>query len=158
MADRVPMTVEGEKKLRAKLEALKSQRPEITQAIAEARAHGDLKENAEYHAAKERQGLVEGEISKIEGELSRAQVIDVTKIRPNGRVVFGTTVQVVNQDTEEEFTYQIVGDSEAEIKAGKISVNSPMARAFIGKEEGDEVVVKTPSGEIYYEIVQIDYV
>lgn len=159
MAERVPMTVVGEQQLRAELEQLKSvERPDVIKAIAEARAHGDLRENAEYHAAKERQGFIEGRISEIEAKLSQAQVIDVTKMTNNGRVIFGATVVLINQQNEEEVTYHIVGDDEADLKQQKISVNSPIARGLIGKEEGDDVVIKTPSGNISFEIKEVNYV
>ncbi|WP_029407334.1 transcription elongation factor GreA [Thiomicrorhabdus sp. Milos-T2] len=154
-----PMTKEGADALQAELNKLKKEdRPRITQAIADAREHGDLKENAEYHAAREQQGLVEARVSQIEGQLSNAQVIDVTKLTPNGKIVFGATVTVLNLDTDDELTYKIVGNEEADVKLNKISVNSPIARALIGKEEGDEVVVKAPSGNIDYEIVEIQYI
>ncbi len=156
--DRVPMTVTGEQQLRSELEQLKSvDRLDVIKAIAEARAHGDLRENAEYHAAKERQGFIEGRISEIEAKLSCAQVIDVTKITNSGRVIFGATVDVINHDTNEAITYQIVGDDEADLKQQKISVNSPIARGLIGKEEGDDVTVDTPSGKISYEIKSVEY-
>ncbi|RRJ83344.1 transcription elongation factor GreA [Aestuariirhabdus litorea] len=155
---KIPMTVEGEKALRDELNQLKTvDRPRIIAAIAEAREHGDLKENAEYHAAREQQGFAEGRISEIEGKLSNAQVIDITTIPATGKVIFGTTVTIINVDTEEEVTYRIVGDDEADIKVGKLSVNSPIARALIGKEEGDEVVVTTPGGEVVYEIDQVKH-
>ncbi len=155
---KVPMTVEGEVKLRAELQHLKSVvRPEIVNAIAEARAHGDLKENAEYHAAKERQGFAEGRIQEIEGKLANAQVIDLSKIPPGEKVIFGATVSLMNLDSEQEQRYRIVGEDEADIKEGKISVMSPLARALIGKLEGDEVVVDTPNGKINYEITGVSY-
>ncbi len=155
---RVPMTVEGEKRLREELNQLKSvERPSIIQAIAEARAHGDLKENAEYHAAREQQGFCEGRIKEIEGKLSEAQVIDVTKITPQDKVIFGVTVGIINVETDEELSYQIVGDDEADVKANKISVNSPIARALIGKEPGEVVAVRTPSGITEYEIGEIQH-
>lgn len=154
-----PMTKEGADALQTELNKLKKEdRPRITQAIADAREHGDLKENAEYHAAREQQGLVEARVSQIEGQLSNAQVIDVTKLSPNGKIVFGATVTVLNLDTDEELTYKIVGNEESDVKLNKISVNSPIARALIGKEEGDEVVVKAPSGNIDYEIVEVQYI
>lgn len=153
-----PMTKEGADALKTELNKLKKEdRPRITQAIAEAREHGDLKENAEYHAAREQQGMVEARISQIEGTLSHAQIIDVTKLSPNGKVVFGATVTILNLDNDEEITYKIVGDDEANVKENKISVNSPISRALVGKEEGDEVVVKAPSGNIDYEIVAVEY-
>jgi len=153
------MTALGAEKLAAELEDLKKvQRPRIVNAIAEARAHGDLKENAEYSAAREQQSFCEGRIQEIEGKLSNAQIIDVTKIPHSGKVIFGTTVTMVNLDTEQTVTYQIVGDDEAEIKANKISVNSPIARALIGKEEGDVVVVKAPGGEVEYEIGKVEHI
>jgi transcription elongation factor GreA len=153
------MTVAGEQKLREELADLKSvQRPAVIAAIAEARAHGDLKENAEYHAAREQQGFIEGRIREIEHKLSQAQVIDVTAIEPTGKVIFGTTVELINIESEEAVRYQIVGDDEADIRAGKISVNSPIARALVGKEEGDIATVQTPSGLIEYEIVAVEHI
>lgn len=156
---RHPMTKEGADALAEELKKLKTEeRPRITNEIAEAREHGDLKENAEYHAAREQQGLIEARIKQIEGLLSNAQVIDVTKLTPNGKVVFGATVTVLNVDTDEEVTYKVVGNDEADLKHNKISVNSPIARALIGKEEGDEIIVEAPSGNIDYEIVEIEYI
>ncbi|NRA42269.1 MAG: transcription elongation factor GreA [Pseudomonadales bacterium] len=153
-----PMTKEGELCLREELERLKTEdRPRIIQAIAEAREHGDLKENAEYHAAREQQGFCEGRIQEIEAKLSNAQVIDITKIPASDKVIFGVTVTVVNADTDEEVTYKIVGDDEADVKANKISVSSPIARALIGKEVGDEVIVKAPGGDICYEIDDVQH-
>jgi transcription elongation factor GreA len=153
-----PMTVEGERALRDELEVLKKvKRPAIIQSIATAREHGDLKENAEYHAAREQQSFAEGRIQDIEGKLSHAQVIDIAKITPGERVVFGVTVAIINVDTDEAFSYQIVGDDEADVKLGKISYQSPIARALIGKEIGDSVVVQTPGGEIEYEIDAVRY-
>jgi len=153
-----PMTKEGESALREELERLKTvDRPRIIEAIAEAREHGDLKENAEYHAAREQQGFCEGRIQEIEGKLANAQVIDVTKIPESEKVIFGVTVTVVNVDTDEEVTYKIVGDDEADVKANKISVNSPIARALIGKEVGDEVIVRAPGGDIPYEIDDVKH-
>lgn len=155
---RVPMTVGGEARLRAELENLKQvQRPRIIAAIAEARAHGDLKENAEYHAAREQQSFCEGRIMEIEGKLGECEVIDVTKITNNGKVIFGTTVTLLNPDNDKKVVYQIVGDDEADVKSGKISYTSPVARAMMGKEEGDAIVVKAPSGDIHYEIDKIEY-
>ncbi|GMG87109.1 transcription elongation factor GreA [Biformimicrobium ophioploci] len=157
--NRVPMTVEGAEALRAELENLKKvERPAVVTAIAEAREHGDLKENAEYHAAREKQGFIEGRIKDIESKLSYAQVVDVKAIEPSGRVIFGTTVTIINCETDEEVTYKIVGDDEADVKAHKISVNSPIARALIGKEEGDVVNVQTPSGGIEYEIDEVEHI
>lgn len=151
-----PMTKQGAEALEAELKHLKSvMRPQITQAIAEARELGDLKENAEYHAAREQQGMVEARIRDIEGRLGNAQVIDVATLPRTGKVFFGTTVEIVNVDTEESVSYQIVGDDEADIKINKISVSSPIARALIGKEEGDIVAVKTPGGVVEYEIVEV---
>ena len=151
-----PMTVQGARALEDELKHLKTVlRPQITQAIAEARELGDLKENAEYHAAREQQGMVEARIRDIEGRLQNAQIIDVTAIAHTGKVIFGTTVEIANVDTDESVTYQIVGDDEADIKAGKLSVSSPIARALVGKEEGDVVVVQTPSGKVEYEIVEV---
>jgi transcription elongation factor GreA len=147
------MTVEGAESLRKELDHLKKvERPRIVEAIAEAREHGDLKENAEYHAAREQQGFAEGRIQEIEGKLSNAQIIDVSQIPESGKVIFGSTVDIVNIDTDETVTYKIVGDDESDVKANKISYQSPIARALIGKEVGDIVVVRTPSGEIEYEI------
>ena len=157
--NKAPMTVAGAEKLREELNRLKNvERPQISQAIAEARAHGDLKENAEYHAAREQQSFNEGRIADIEGKLSNADIIDVTKVNANGKVVFGTTVKLFNLNNEDEVTYTIVGEDEADIKAGKISFGSPIARALIGKKEGDEVSVQTPGGLVDYEIMQVLYV
>lgn len=156
---RVPMTVEGEAALRDELNQLKSvERPRIVKAIAEAREHGDLKENAEYHAAREQQGFCEGRIQEIEGKLSGAQVIDITSIAHTGKVIFGVTVTVINCETDETLTYKIVGEDEADVKSGRISVTSPIARALVGKFEGDEVLVRTPSGEVEYEIDQVQHI
>ncbi|UZJ44522.1 transcription elongation factor GreA [Marinimicrobium sp. C6131] len=156
---KVPMTVEGAEALREELNDLKKiQRPRISQAIAEAREHGDLKENAEYHAAREQQSFCEGRIQEIEGKLANAQVIDVKAIQPTGKVIFGTTVTIINCETDKEVTYRIVGDDEADVKANKISVNSPIARALIGKEEGDVVEVKTPGGDVEYEIDKVEHI
>lgn len=150
---RVPMTVAGERKLREELQHLKAVvRPSISAAIAEAREHGDLRENAEYHAAREQQSFCEGRITEIERKLADAEVIDITRIEQSGKVVFGSTITLLNLDTEESVTYQIVGEDEADVTAGKISVVSPIARALMGKHEGDEVVVRAPAGEIEYEI------
>ncbi|MBD2859304.1 transcription elongation factor GreA [Spongiibacter sp. KMU-158] len=154
----VPMTVAGEKALRDELKQLKSvDRPRIVQAIAEAREHGDLKENAEYHAAREQQGFCEGRIQEIEAKLSNVRVIDITQIPCSGKVIFGTTVTLINCETDEEVTYRIVGEDEANVKAGKISVTSPIARALIGKEEGDVALVTAPGGNIEYEIDQVQH-
>lgn len=159
MSTKFPMTVEGAEKLRLELDDLKKvQRPRIVQAIAEAREHGDLKENAEYHAAREQQSFCEGRIQEIEGKLGNAQIIDVTSIPHTGKVIFGTTVKILNLDTEQTMTYQIVGDDEADVKINKISINSPIARALIGKEEGDVVVVKAPSGDVEYEIETVEHI
>jgi transcription elongation factor GreA len=157
--NKVPMTVQGAERLRQELNELKSvTRPKITAAIAEAREHGDLKENAEYHAAREQQSFCEGRIKEIESKLADAEVIDVTKIEPTGKVVFGTTVKLYNLNTEKSVTYQIVGEDEADVPAGKISVISPIARALMGKMEGDEVVVKAPAGDIEYEIETVEHI
>ena len=157
--NKVPMTVAGEAALREELEHLKKvERPRISDAIAEAREHGDLKENAEYHAAREQQSFTEGRIMEIEGKLSNSQVIDVTQIAKTGKVIFGTTVDLINVETDEEVTYKIVGEDEADVKNNLISVGSPIARALIGKEEGDVVVVKAPGGEIEYEIDQVQHI
>ena len=152
------MTVRGAELLRKELEYLKNERrPEIIKAIAEAREHGDLKENAEYHAAREQQGFCEGRIQEIEGKLANCQIIDVTKIPNNGKVIFGATVVLVNTDTEDEVTYRIVGDDEADIKNGLISVNSPIARGLVGKEVGDVVNITTPGGVVEFEIIDVEY-
>jgi transcription elongation factor GreA len=157
--NKVPMTVAGEQRLRHELEELKSEaRPRVIAAIAEAREHGDLKENAEYHAAREQQGFIEGRIQEIEGKLSNAQVIDVSKLPQTGKVIFGVTVELINLDSNETVRYRIVGEDEANIKEGRISVTSPIARALIGKEEGDVVVVKTPGGEVEYEVASVEHV
>ncbi|OED42114.1 transcription elongation factor GreA [Endozoicomonas sp. (ex Bugula neritina AB1)] len=157
--NRFPMTVEGEKSLREELTQLKSvDRPRISAAIAEARELGDLKENAEYHAAREQQSFTEGRISEIEGKLSNAMVIDILSINNTGKVIFGATVVLMNMDDDQEVTYKIVGDDEADIKLNKISVNSPIARALIGKEEGDVVVVNTPSGSVEYEVDKVNHI
>lgn len=154
-----PMTVEGATRLQEELEQLrKVDRPRIVQAIAEAREHGDLKENAEYHAAREQQGFCEGRIQEIEAKLAHAQVIDITKIPAGERVIFGATVDIINVDTDETVTYKIVGDDEADVKANKISVSSPIARGLIGKEVGDSVVIRTPSGEVEYEIDDVKHI
>lgn len=155
---RYPMTVAGEAALREELQRLKNvERSRITQAIAEARAHGDLKENAEYHAAREQQGMVEARVRDIEARLGNAVVIDVTKIEPTGKVIFGTTVDLVNLDTEQRVTYTIVGEDEADIKVQKISNTSPIAKALLGKEEGDVVPVQTPGGVVEYEIEAVHH-
>ncbi|HEY0721790.1 MAG TPA: transcription elongation factor GreA [Gammaproteobacteria bacterium] len=155
---KTPMTLLGAEKLREELNELKSVvRPRIIQAIAEAREHGDLKENAEYHAAREQQSFVEGRIAEIEGKLSNAQIIDVTQLNASGKVVFGATVDLVESESGDEVTYQIVGEDEADIKAGKISVTSPIARALIGKEIDDVAIVKAPGGDREYEIVDVRY-
>lgn len=150
---RVPMTKEGARQLEEELQRLKTvERPRIINAIAEARAHGDLKENAEYHAAREQQSFTEGRIREIESKLSEAQIIDITQIPNSGKVIFGATVDLINSATDERVTFRIVGDDEADVKANKISVSSPLARALIGKEEGDIVEVTTPGGKVSYEI------
>ncbi|MGB0942306.1 MAG: transcription elongation factor GreA [Marinomonas sp.] len=155
---KVPMTVEGEARLREELGHLKSvERPRIINDIAIAREHGDLKENAEYHAAREEQGFAEGRIKEIEGKLSDSQVIDVKAITHTGKVIFGSTITLFNVDTEETVTYRIVGDDEAEVKDKKISYASPIAKALIGKQEGDEVAIKIPSGEVVYEIESVEH-
>ncbi|MFG6656100.1 transcription elongation factor GreA [Scandinavium sp. M-37] len=154
----IPMTLRGAEKLREELEYLKSvRRPEIIAAIADAREHGDLKENAEYHAAREQQGFCEGRIKDIEAKLSNAQVIDISKMPKTGRVIFGSTVQVLNLDNDEETSWRIVGDDEADFKQNLISVNSPIARGLIGKEQDDVVTIQTPGGEVEYEIIKVDY-
>ena len=156
---KTPMTVKGAEKLRQQLHTLKTvDRPRITKAIAEARAHGDLSENAEYHAAREQQSFTEGRINAIESALAEAQIIDVTTIEAEGRVVFGATVDLLNVETDKEVTYQIVGEEEADINEGLISITSPIARALVGKSEGDAVDVNAPSGVIEYEILAVRYV
>lgn len=153
------MTARGAQSLREELEHLKSvRRPQIVDAIAEAREHGDLKENAEYHAAREEQGFCEGRIQDIEGKLSNSQIIDVTKMANNGRVVFGSTVTIYNTDTEDEITYNLVGDDEADIKQNRISINSPIARGLIGKNIDDVAVITTPGGSVEFEVVAVEYV
>jgi transcription elongation factor GreA len=156
---KVPLTVAGANKLRAELEELKTvTRPRIIQAISDAREHGDLKENAEYHAAREQQSFAEGRIAEIESKLSNAQIIDVTKTEANGKVVFGATVEIEDIDSGKLVKYQIVGEDEANIKEGRISIGSPIARALIGKEVEDVVMVKAPGGNIEYEIISVDYI
>ncbi|ARU55565.1 MAG: transcription elongation factor GreA [Pseudomonadales bacterium] len=156
--NKIPMTVEGEAALREELTKLKTEdRPRVIEAIADAREHGDLKENAEYHAAREQQSFIEGRIQEIEGKLSNAQVIDVKALDNTGKVIFGTTVDIINLDTDDKVTYRIVGDDEADIKAGKISVSSPIARALIGKLVGDIVAVQVPSGLVEYEIDEVHH-
>ena len=157
--NKIPITKAGAEKLKAELKELKSvRRPKVIQAIAEAREHGDLKENAEYHAAREEQGFIEGRIKDIEGKLSHAQIIDVTTLKNDGRVVFGTTVVLYDDEDDKEITYQIVGEDEADLKVGKISVSSPVAMALIGKEVDDIAVVRAPGGDKEYEIVDVKYI
>jgi len=154
-----PITIEGLEKLKTELIFLKEKkRPEIVAAIAEARSHGDLKENAEYHAAKDDQGFIEGRIQEIESKLSRIQLIDVTQLNQDGRCVFGTTITLLNLANNSEIIYQIVGEDEADIELGKISCYSPIAKALIGNEEGDEITVKAPKGDILYEILEVRYI
>ncbi|MDB9861771.1 transcription elongation factor GreA [Litorivicinus sp.] len=156
---KIPMTLAGERALREELARLKQvERPRIIQAIAEAREHGDLKENAEYHAAREQQGFCEGRVKDIEGKLSFAQVIDITQIENTGKVIFGVTVTILSLATGQTVIYRIVGEDEADVKNGKISVTSPIARALIGKEVGDEVCVQTPGGIVEYEIEAVVYI
>jgi transcription elongation factor GreA len=156
--ERVPMTTEGFQKLEAELHRLKAEeRPRIIQAIAEARSHGDLSENAEYHAAREQQGFIEGRISEIEAKLASAEIIDVSKLAPGRKVVFGATVEIADEDTGQAVTYQIVGEDEADIREGRIAVTSPIARALVGKSEGDVVDVAAPGGTRSYEIVAVRY-
>lgn len=155
---RSPMTVRGAQRLKEEVQRLKTiERPRIIRAIAEARAHGDLRENAEYHAAKEEQSFTEGRIAEIQAFLSRAEVIDTTTLRPQGKVVFGATVDLCNLETDEEVRFQIVGEMEADIDEGLISITSPLARALIGKREGDVAVVRAPAGDIEYEILEVAY-
>ncbi len=156
---KVPMTVRGHAMLEEELKRLKSEdRPNVIKAIAEARAHGDLKENAEYHAAKEQQGFIEGRIKEVEGKLSHKQIIDVTAVDAKGKVIFGSTVELIDDHTGNEIEYQIVGEDEADIKTGLISYTSPIARALIGKNEGDIVEVRTPGGDKTFEILEVKYV
>ncbi|HEX4481024.1 MAG TPA: transcription elongation factor GreA [Rudaea sp.] len=155
---RAPMTSKGAERLRTEVERLKSvERPRIIAAIAEARAHGDLKENAEYHAAREQQSFCEGRIKELEAALSNSELIDVSRLSPNGKVVFGATVELVDEDNSEDITYQIVGELEADIKQRLISVTSPLARALIGKSEGDNVEFNAPNGVRHYEIMSVRY-
>ncbi len=154
----VPLTARGAEQLRNELKRLKTERPQISAAIGVAREHGDLKENAEYHAAKEQQGLAEARIRDIEAKLSNAQIIEVSKLNAGGKVVFGATVQLVEVDEDIEKRYQIVGEDEADIKEGRVSISSPVARAMIGKSEGDIVDVSTPGGQQAYEIISVEYV
>lgn len=155
---KVPMTVRGADLLRVELKNLKSvERPKVIQAIADARAHGDLKENAEYHAAKEQQGFLEGRIKEIEGKLGNIQIIDVTTIDAKGKIVFGSTVELLDEQTNTEIVYKIVGEDEADIKTGLISYSSPIARALIGRLEGDEVSFSAPGGEKHYEVIEVRY-
>ena len=156
--NKVPMTVRGHELLQKELKGLKGiDRPAVIRAIAEARAHGDLKENAEYHAAKDQQGFIEGRIKELEGKLSHVQVIDVTEIDAGGKIIFGSTVKLLDEDTEKEITYKIVGEDEASIKTGLISFSSPIARALISKNEGDIVEFKAPDGEKSYEVIEVSY-
>ena len=155
---RAPLTLKGAQRLREELDRLKSvERPRVIEAIAEARAHGDLKENAEYHAAREQQGFIEGRIQELEGTLSLAEVIDVSKLNAGAKVVFGAVVTLADCETDEEKTYQVVGDLEADIKQGLISISSPLARALIGKSEGDTVTIDAPAGKRDYEIIAVSY-
>ena len=157
--NKVPMTVRGAELLREELQKLKSiDRPQVIQAIAEARAHGDLKENAEYHAAKEQQGFIEGRIKEIEGKLSHLQVIDVTAVNAKGKIVFGSTVELLDESTDEQIVYRIVGEDEADIKQGLISFTSPISRALIGNSEGDVVTFAAPGGEKQYEVISVRYI
>ncbi|OYV72007.1 MAG: transcription elongation factor GreA [Gemmatimonadetes bacterium 21-71-4] len=155
---KTPLTERGAVRLRDELKRLKSEdRPRIIKAIAEARAHGDLSENAEYHAAREQQSFTEGRIQELESKLSNAEIIDISKINAGGKVVFGSTVVLADEESGNEVTYQIVGEDEADIKASRVSVNSPVARALIGKQQGDVAVVKTPTGERQFEIIEVRY-
>jgi transcription elongation factor GreA len=155
---KVPMTVRGAELLREELKKLKSEeRPQVIRAIAEARAHGDLKENAEYHAAKDQQGFIEGRIKEIEAKLSNIQIIDVKTVNARGKIVFGSTVELLDEQTGKEIVYRIVGEDEADIKAGMISFTSPIARALIGRNEGDEVSFSAPGGDKHYEVISVRY-
>jgi transcription elongation factor GreA len=156
--NQIPVTAEGSERLKAELKDLKYvKRPIVVEAIAVARDHGDLKENAEYHAAREEQGFMEGRIAELESVLGNAQTIDVTKLNKTGRIVFGCTVELMDIESDEEVTYQIVGDIEADIRLNRIAISSPIARAMIGKEEGDEVIVREPSGNREYEVTAVHY-
>jgi len=156
---RAPITAKGAQRLREELDHLKTvKRPKVITAIAEAREHGDLKENAEYHAAREEQGFIEGRIKQLEGELSHAEVIDITKLAAGSKIVFGATVTLADVETDEEKRYQIVGDLEADIKQGLIAISSPLARALIGKLEGDSVTIDAPAGQREYEVVSVAYI
>jgi transcription elongation factor GreA len=155
---RVPITLRGAEVMRVELRKLKSEdRPQVIKAIAEARSHGDLSENAEYHAAREQQGFIEGRIQELEAKLSNAEIIDVTQLANNGKVIFGSTVDLEDEDSGTRVTYQIVGEDEASIKAGRISVGSPIARAMVGKSQGDSVEVAAPGGQRHYEIIAVRY-
>lgn len=157
--NRTPMTAKGAERLRRQLEQLKSvERPKIIEAIAEARAHGDLSENAEYHAARERQGFIEGRIASLDEALGTAEIIDVAKINADGKIVFGATVELFNLDNEQQARYQIVGEKEADIEQGLLSVTAPIARAMIGKEEGDVIQVNAPGGLVEYEVLSVAYI
>jgi transcription elongation factor GreA len=159
MSDKVPMTVRGHELLEEELKRLKYEdRPRVIEAIAEARGHGDLKENAEYHAAKEQQGFIEGRIKELEGKLSHKQIIDVTAVDAKGKVIFGSTVELLEEETGKEIEYKIVGEDEADIKANRISYSSPIARALIGKSEGDVISFQAPGGEKTFEILEVKYV
>lgn len=156
--NKTPLTAKGAQRLREQLNKLKTvDRPRVIEAIAEARAHGDLSENAEYHAAREQQGFIEGRINTLESVLAKAQIIDVTDIKAGGKIVFGATVDLLNMSTDKEVTYQIVGEEEADIDAGLISISSPIARALIGREEGEQVNVNAPGGVVEYEILEVRY-
>lgn len=152
-----PMTKTGAEQLRNELQELKAARPKISAAIAEARAHGDLKENAEYHAAREQQGLAEARIRYLEDKLNNVQIIDVTAMTNTGKVIFGATVELININTDQVVRYQLVSEDEADLKASKISITSPMARGLIGKQEGDEISITTPNGVVIYEILVVEY-
>ncbi len=159
MSNRIPMTPEGYARLQEELKRLKTvERPAIIRAIAEARAHGDLSENAEYHAARERQSFIEGRVMELEDKLARAEVIDVAKLAGEKRIMFGATVRLVDEETDEEVTYRIVGPEEADVARGLLSIHAPLARALIGKEAGDRVEVETPRGTRYFEILEVRYV
>ncbi len=156
--NKVPMTVRGHELLQEELKRLKSaDRPQVINAIAEARAHGDLKENAEYHAAKEQQGFIEGRIKEIEGKLSNLQVIDVTSVDARGKIIFGSTVELVDEETGKDTVYKIVGEDEADIKTGMVSFTSPIARALIGRNEGDVINFSAPGGDKQYEVIEVRY-
>lgn len=159
MSKRIPMTVQGHKQLKSELKNLRSvERAKVIKLIAEAREHGDLKENAEYHSAREQQSFIEGRIKELEGKINSAQIIDIVNVNNNGKIIFGSTITLINLETEEKIVYQIVGEDEADIKQNKISVISPLSRALIGKENNDEILVNTPGGKVDYKVINVEYI